>query len=235
MKARRRPKKYIFGLAITDRAELVRVVNVKRERRRRRRTRTGRFSGRLRNDDAKPSHFKPMKTNKGKTLKRTENQMSEIQEPSKQDDIPIHSSIPMSRTVLPTRGREHPPSPHSRARPVSGYGTLKKNNRKSRKNWDTSTILIDTEMYDRNRKTHERKVRRIMKRKKRRPVNGLILPDDERCKGELKEFRKCNYTPPQEPVRRTIDIQFRTESRSLHHKLRVKNIAPSPRTLGRRR
>ena len=29
MKARRRPKKYIFGLAITDRAELVRVVNVK--------------------------------------------------------------------------------------------------------------------------------------------------------------------------------------------------------------
>ena len=160
--------------------------------------------------------------------------MSETQEPSKQDNVPIHSSIPMSRTVLPTRGSEHPPSPH-RARPVSGYGTLKKNNRKSRKNWDTSTIPIDTEMYDRNRKAHERKVRRIMKRKKRRPVNGLILPDDERCKGELKEFRKCDYTPAQEPVR-TVELQFRTESRSRHHKLRVKNIAPpSPRSLGRRR
>ena len=96
MKARRRPKKYIFGLAITDRAELVRVVNVKRERRRRR---TSRFSGRLRND-AKPSHF-TRESEQGENNK--ENRNDETQEPSKQDDMPIHGGIPMSRTVLPTR------------------------------------------------------------------------------------------------------------------------------------
>ena len=67
-------------------------------------------------------------------------------------------------------------------------------------------------------------------------MNGLILPDDERCKGELKEFRKCDYTPPQEPVRRTVDYNLEPSLEVDITNFVLKNIAPpSPRSLGRRR
>lgn len=227
MKSRRRPKKYLFGLSITDRAELVRVVNVKRQRRKG----TGRFIKK-----SKPStrHFTRIRT-----IKATENNTSEIQEPSKTEERIIingpSKNHPISRSALPKREREVSPS-HQRARPVSGR-TLKNSNKSytSQKNWDKSTLSEDINICDRNRKAHERKVRRILKRRERRPVNGIIIPNDKRFKDELEEFRKCEYIPAKECAR-TVDIHLRTETRSRHHKLRTRHVLPpSPRSLGRRR
>jgi len=234
MKVRRRPGKYIFGLSITDRAELVRVVDIKRQRKRR------------------SSGFRKVKTSKPRILfapidksidkkKHTRRVVKEETEPTKDDrDIVVPEIVvPMSKTILPTHHHHHqrdcPTSPTNlRARPVSGRTIYPRKKKKSSK-WNASTIPIDLETYDRNRKDHEKKIRRILKRRSRRPVNNLILPNDEQCKVELGKFRKSEYTPSKEVVR-TIDLHFRTESRSRHHKARVKHLSlPSPRTLGRRR